>query len=127
MLSKIKITLIALAATITSVMAQSPDMINYQGVARDAAGLPIANQNIRVRLKVHDATANGNVQYSEVRKLTTTANGLFNLQIGSSGAFSTTGFFAAITWGSNAKYLQVELDATGGTNYTNMGTQQLVS
>src|SRR6185436_16835653 len=43
------------------------------------------------------------------------------------GALSTTGSFAAITWGSGNKYLQVEMDPTGGTAYTNMGTQQLVS
>lgn len=127
MLSKFKIIFIACMASIIAGMAQSPSQINYQGVARNAAGTPLANQNIRIRLKIHDATAGGTVQYSEVRNLTTNANGLFNLVIGSTGATSTTGSFAAITWSGGPKFLQVEMDPTGGTTYTNMGTQQLVS
>jgi C1q domain-containing protein len=127
MLKKIKTLFIALIVTSATGLAQSPSQINYQGAARDGAGAPIANQQIRVRLKVHDGTSNGTVQYSEVRKPTTNANGLFNIVIGSTGALSTTGSFAAITWENGNKYLQVEMDPTGGTSYANMGTQQLVS
>ena len=86
MLSKIKTTIIALIATITSVFAQTPNMINYQGVAHNANGTAIANQAIKVRLKIHTATAAGTIQYSEVRNVTTDASGLFNIQIGSTGA-----------------------------------------
>jgi len=127
MFKKIKTLFIALVVTSASALAQSPSQINYQGAARDGAGAPIANQQIRVRLKVHDGASNGTVQYSEVRKPATNANGLFNIVIGSTGALSTTGSFAAITWGSGNKYLQVEMDPTGGTAYINMGTQQIVS
>ncbi len=106
---------------------QTPDVINYQGVAHQINGNPIANQAISIRLSVHHATLNGAVQYSESRTVTTDGDGLFNLQIGSAGALSTTGSWSAITWDNGAKYLQVEMDAAGGSNYTNMGTQQLVS
>lgn len=127
MLKKIKHTIILMVVAITTTWAQSPNQINYQGVARDAAGNPLANQNIKVRLKIRNNTAGGTVQYSEVRALTTAANGLFTIQIGSAGAALTSGSFAAITWATAPKFLQVELDPAGGTNYVNMGTQQLVS
>lgn len=127
MLTKFKHTLIALVIGITSAFAQTPNMINYQGVAHNANGTAIANQSIKVRLKIHNNTAGGTVQYSEVRNVTTDASGLFNIQIGSTGTVSTTGSWAGITWENGAKFLQVEIDPTGGTSYINLGTQQLLS
>lgn len=127
MKNKITLFLAALIMSITSLMAQSPNMINYQGVARNAVGNPIANQNIKVRFKIRSNTPTGTAQYSETRTLTTTATGLFNAQIGSTGATATTGNMTAIKWDNGAKYLQVEMDATGGNNFKDMGTQQLVS
>lgn len=127
MKKQITFIIVLLFAGLTALMAQTPNMINYQGVARDASGNPIANQSVRIRLKVHDGTANGLVQYMEVRKPTTNNGGLFNIQIGSAGALSTSGSFASINWGNGAKFLQVEMDPTGGNNFTNMGTQQMVS
>ncbi|HRC33068.1 MAG TPA: hypothetical protein PK736_06460 [Bacteroidia bacterium] len=126
---KLKITFIiaALFVSLTSLMAQSPNMINYQGVAHNVNGTAIANQNIKVRLKIRQGTAQGTVKYSEVRSLTTDASGLFTIQIGSAGAVSTTGSWASITWETGAKFLQVEMDAAGGSNYTDMGTQQMLS
>ncbi len=38
-----------------------------------------------------------------------------------------SGTFSAINWGKNAKFLQVELDPAGGSNYTNLGTTQMMS
>lgn len=127
MYTKLKTTLLAFIISITVAMSQAPNIINYQGVAANSAGAALANQNIRVRLKIHNSTATGTIQYSEVRTLTTDATGLFNIQIGSAGAVSTTGSWAGITWDNGAKYLQVEVDPAGGTSYVNMGTQQLVS
>lgn len=126
---KLKITFIiaALFVSLTSLMAQSPNMINYQGVAHNVNGTAIANQNIKVRLKIRQGTAQGTVKYSEVRSLTTDASGLFTIQIGSAGAVSTTGSWASIAWETGAKFLQVEMDAAGGSNYTDMGTQQMLS
>ncbi|MBK7966650.1 MAG: hypothetical protein IPK10_16160 [Bacteroidetes bacterium] len=127
MFKNLKTTILALIFCITTSVAQVPNMINYQGVAHDTSGTPIANQLIKVRLKIHDATSFGPVVYSEVRKLTTDASGLFNIKIGSTGANSTTGSWAAINWASGLKYLQVEMDPAGGNSYINMGSQQFLS
>ena len=51
--------------------------------------------------------------------------GLFNLIIGS-GAIQQ-GAFSSINWAGDSYYLKIEMDITGGTNYTNMGTTQFLS
>jgi hypothetical protein len=38
-----------------------------------------------------------------------------------------SGTFSGINWGKNAKFLQVELNTTGGTTYTDLGTTQMMS
>ena len=108
--------------------AQAPQLINYQAVARNAAGQPFTNQAVSVRLTVRQSTADGTVQYQETHNVTTSAQGLLNVQIG--GGTPNTGTFAAITWtDGQPKFLQTELDPDGAAAqpFVNMGTQQLVS
>lgn len=108
-------------------MAQVPDVMNYQAVARNNAGAALANQTIKVRLTINK---NAVLQYSETRQVTTNALGLFNIQIGSAGALSTTGSFSAINWQSNAApgyVLKVELDINNSNVFTDMGSQTLVT
>lgn len=108
-------------------MAQVPDIMNYQAVARNNSGQALASQTIKVRLSI---VKNNIAQYSETRQVTTNALGLFNVQIGSAGALSTTGDFAAINWENNAAPgygLKVELDISNSGLFTDMGSQALVS
>jgi hypothetical protein len=107
--------------------AQAPNLINYQGVARNAVGNPLPNQTINLRLSVHNLSASGTVVYTETRPITTNLGGLFSVQIGSTGASSTTGSIAGVNWLTGDKYLQVEIDPTSNNNYLNMGTVQLIS
>lgn len=107
--------------------AQAPNQINYQGVAVNSVGTPIINQNIALRLTVHQNTANGTILYSESRNTSTDETGLFNIQIGSTGASAVLGSWSNINWENGAKFLEIEMDATAGTNFIDMGTQQLVS
>ncbi len=109
------------------VTAQVPDVMNYQAVARNNSGQALANQTIRVRLTINK---NAVSQYSETRQVTTNALGLFNVQIGSSGALSTTGSFSGINWQNNAApgyVLKVELDINNSGTFTDMGSQTLVT
>ncbi|MES2893409.1 MAG: hypothetical protein V4725_15400, partial [Bacteroidota bacterium] len=106
---------------------QAPAEINYQGIARNAVGNVLAQKNITIRLSVHDANGTGPVVYQEVRKITTSNLGMFNIAIGSAGAASVQGTLGAVNWGAGLKFLQVELDATGGNNFIDLGTGQLLS
>ncbi|MFC4261825.1 hypothetical protein ACFOWM_02950 [Ferruginibacter yonginensis] len=107
--------------------AQAPNIFNYQGVARNPVGNALANKNITIRLSVRDNNANGAVVYSETRSITTNAFGLFNVQIGSGGATNVNGTIAAVNWASGTKFLQVEMDANGGSSFVALGTTQLAS
>jgi hypothetical protein len=115
---------ILLFAAVTAV-AQAPQKFNYQGVARTSSGTPLVSTAIGLRLTVHDATATGTTLYQETFTPTTNAYGLFTVAVGTGTVVSGT--FASITWASGPKYLQVEIDPAGGTAYTSIGSDQLLS
>ena len=110
--------------TTSSVFAQTPQNINYQAVVRNNTGDVIKNQSVSFRLSITEGL-NGVTTYSETHPATTNSLGLVNLTIGTGTA--TTGTFVAINWALGQKFLKIEVDAMGGTNYTLMGTQQFVS
>ena len=110
-----------------AIYGQAPTQLNYQGVARKANGHGISNENIKLRLSIHDGTAAGPVVYKETRSVTTNAFGLFNVAIGSPGATNVIGSVGLVNWATGNKYLQVEMDPDGGNNFSNMGTSQLLS
>lgn len=108
------------------IWAQAPQAVNYQGVARNAAGTPYASQAISVRLSIRNHTMNGTVVYSETRNVTTNAFGLFNIQVGSAGASAVQGDFAGIDWSNGSKFLQTEISVSSQP-YINLGTTQMIS
>jgi len=110
-----------------SAFSQAPNLLNYQGVARNTVGNPLPNQTMKLRLSVHDLLPSGAVVYSEIRQITTNLGGLFSVQIGSAGASSSTGTIAGVNWIVGNKFLQVELDPASNNNYLDIGTVQLVS
>lgn len=108
-----------------TLLAQIPQAINYQAVVRDGDGNPISEETVSVRLSIHSESATGPVVYSESHAVTTTAGGLINLAIGQGTIIS--GEMSNVNWLEYPKYLQVDLDEAGGSNYIEMGTSQLIS
>jgi uncharacterized protein (TIGR02145 family) len=106
-------------------MAQGPQGIPYQAIARNASGVAIANTAVKVRFSIRDSIATGAIKYQETHNPTTSALGLFSVNVGMGTVVSGT--FSGINWGKNAKFLQVELNTTGGTTYTDLGTTQMMS
>ncbi len=104
---------------------QVPQFINYQAVARNAQGNALVNQTITVRLTIHANTPSGAIAYLETDTVTTNQFGLFTIAVGR--ATTIPGGFSGISWDSGPKYLKVEMDAAAGTNFTNMGTTQILS
>jgi len=114
-----------LTATTPTAQAQVPQGISYQGAARDASGAPIASQTIGVRLTVLADSPVGPAEYAETHTLATTNLGLFSLVIGTGNVQS--GSFAGIGWAAGPRFLKVEIDPNGGSNYLTMGTSQLLA
>ncbi|THU31586.1 hypothetical protein FAM09_28595 [Niastella caeni] len=128
-MKKLHLLLIVLFVT-TMATAQTPQLINYQAVARNSSGQALVNQSIKVRISLNATDATSAVTfYSETRTVTTNALGLFNVQIGSSGATTTYGNINNTEWtdGSKTRSIKVELDVNNSGVFTDMGSQQLVS
>lgn len=100
-----------------------PQKINYQGIARNSTGEPLATKTIKIQLSF---ISGGSVIYSQTSSVTTNAFGLYNLVINDGSATSTTGSFAAITWGAGVS-LKTEIDPENGSDFTDMGTTELNS
>ena len=112
-------------STCETALAQAPQGIPYQAIARNASGVAIANTAVKVRFSIRDSIATGPVRYQETHSPTTSVLGLFTVNVGMGSVVS--GNFSGINWGRNAKFLQVELNTTGGTTYTDLGTTQMMS
>ena len=124
-LSTLAISLITNYFALNTCKAQAPQGIPYQAIARNASGVAISNTAVKVRFSIRDSIATGPVRYQETHSPTTSALGLFSVNVGMGTVVSGT--FSGINWGKNAKFLQVELDPAGGTSYTNLGTTQMMS
>ncbi len=114
-----------LSALAFATVAQ-PQKINYQALALGSNGKPLKNATVALRLSILDSAANGTVLYTETQLATTDAGGQFSVYLGT--GTPTAGTFASLPWANGKdKFLKVEMDAQGGTNYQVMGTTQLVS
>jgi hypothetical protein len=119
------ITILTLLLISQVLHAQAPQATSYQAVIRNSSGNVLSNQLVKVRFSIRDSAANGTVVYQETQTPTTNAQGLINLFAGQGTA--VIGTFAGINWGNKSKFLQTEIDITGGSNFTDMGTMQLMS
>lgn len=110
----------------TATFAQTPpNAFSYSAVARDANGNPIATTTIGIQISLRQGSPLGTVVYQENHFVNTDQFGLFNLTVG--GGSVQSGNISTIDWAAANYYLQVGMDANGGTNFLNMGTTQLLS
>ncbi len=117
--------IVSIMLNISIIKAQSPQAFKYQAIARGSTGNILANQNVRFRMSILQGSASGSSVFVETHFLTTNAFGMADLNIGNGTCVS--GNFSTISWGNNSYFLKVELDPSGGTTYTTMGTTQLLS
>jgi uncharacterized protein (TIGR02145 family) len=102
-----------------------PEAINYSGVARDNAGLPVANSAIGLQLGILETTSSGTIIYQEDHATTTDDYGRFSVALGM--GTPSTGVFSILDWGGDSHFLSVGMDVNGGTTYQLMGTTQMLS
>jgi hypothetical protein len=99
-----------------------PQAINYQAVARDAAGNLITGP-LGVRISIRSGSVSGPVVYQETHNVVANMYGLFNLGIGL--GTPVVGSFGAIDWSAGTYFAQVEVNP--GTGFLNLGAQQILS
>ena len=118
------LSLVAITTLSLNSLAQAPESFNYQAVVRNAVGLILNNQTVGMRLSIQQGSIGGAAVYIETFSSTTNGYGLVNLEIGTG---TTTDDFSMIDWGSGPYFIETAVDVSGGTNYSVMGTSQLMS
>jgi hypothetical protein len=117
--------LICLAFLSLNAFSQAPEGINYQAVVRDLAGSTIVNSPVGLKLSLLQTSATGTVVYEESFATFSNDFGLVNVVFG--GGTVISGSFASVDWSMGPYFIQVAADVAGGTNYSVLGTQQLMS
>ncbi len=108
-----------------ALLAQVPQAFEFQGVARDLSGNVLVSWPISLRLGIVANTSGGALVYQETQAVSTSPLGLFTVQVGN--GTPVLGTFAAVAWTAGPRFLKVELDPAGGSDYQLMGTSQLLS
>ncbi|MBK8144694.1 MAG: hypothetical protein IPK62_06655 [Bacteroidetes bacterium] len=106
--------------------SQVPTLFNYQGIARAADGTPLANQQISLKFAILPTADALLPEYEETQKVPTNAFGLYSVQIGN-GTSTTLRTIKDVKWETGNKYIKVSIDPSGGTNFVDLGTNQLLS
>lgn len=92
-----------------------PMGMNYQAVARDAQGMPIANQGVYLRISLTSADEVPEVYYQEIHEARTDELGLFDLVIGKGDASGKT--LKDVPWAKGDIWLSIELATDANPQY----------
>ncbi len=110
-----KCILLLLMAFVSGLLfGQVPQQLNYQAVLRHSDGTLMAEENVAVVVTILKSDLTTAV-FEETHTLTTTAQGIINLKIGSKEDLSL------VQWDDNTYFLEVNV------NGTSMGASQLLS
>jgi hypothetical protein len=109
----------------SSIFAQAPQKMSYQAIIRNSNDSLLISTPVGMLISLVQSSPTGTVVYSETQTATTNANGLVSLQIGIGTAVSGT--FAGIDWAAGPYYVKTETDLSGGTNYTIISSNELLS
>lgn len=124
-MNKLFVCLAMLCLAPLFIYAQSPKAFNYQAIARDQNGEVLSGQSIGLRISLLQGAIDGSTVFSERHVQTTNEFGLLTLKIGAGETLS--GSMDDIQWGNDDFFLKIEMDISGGSNYIEMGTSQLLS
>ena len=109
----------------TLAYSQAPEAFNYQALIRDGSGNILANAPVAIQISILQDSEIGSAVYVERFNPTTTAYGLIAVKIGKGSVQSGT--FSSIDWGAHQYYIKTEVDPNNGTDFTTMGSSQLLS
>lgn len=119
------LSLITILYMCISVYAQSPDLISYQAVVRDASGNLVTETNIQMEISIIQGIILGEDVYIEIHKTSTNINGLISIEIGAGVPVSSD--FSTIDWSDGPYFIKTGIDLNGGAKYTITGTNQILS
>jgi hypothetical protein len=118
-------TLLITAALSFGAFSQAPEKMSYQAVIRNSNGELVKNSPVGIKVSILQTTSDGTAVYAETHTPSTNNDGLVTMEIGEGTVAS--GNFASINWSTGLYFIKTETDPTGGTDYTIVGTSQLLS
>ena len=98
-----------------SLLAQTPASFSYQAAIRDISGNVAANQAVSIEIDILQGGSEGISVFSETHNVTTNAQGVINLTIGSVEDLNV------VDWSSNSHFIKITVDGIV------LGTSQLIS
>ena len=122
-------TLLILLMYCSLIAQHVPNGINFQGLARDPLFQPISNQSISIRISIYDSINFSSPDYQEIQNTTTNNFGLFSLIIGKGNVSGNSNYSSLLQldWSISPRFMTIEVDAMGGSNYLIYDTVSLVS
>jgi len=109
----------------SSIFAQAPQKMSYQAVIRNTSGALVSSASVGMQISILQGSVAGTAVYAETQTPSTNANGLVSIEIG--GGTIVSGNFSTINWANGPYFIKTETDPTGGTAYTIVGTNELMS
>ena len=114
-MKKITLLLVLLLFAVTGIWAHTPNEFKYQAILRNADGTIMAQESVQADISILQGSATGTSVFDETHNITTTAQGLINLNIGSQADMSV------VDWSADIYFIGISV------NSTVMGTSQLLS
>ncbi|WP_299440108.1 tail fiber domain-containing protein [uncultured Aquimarina sp.] len=116
--------LITMLLLVNMALSQTPNAFNYQAAVRDTNGELLVSTSIGIEMIIRQGGTAGTALYTETHTASTNTYGVFSIAVGTG---TTSDSFTAIDWSVNTYYIEVGVDISGGTSYSSIGTQQLLS
>ncbi|MBX2928058.1 MAG: hypothetical protein KF852_09505 [Saprospiraceae bacterium] len=102
-----------------------PPGINYQAVARDGKGVPLAGREINLKISLLAGDAYGKSVYEETHRLITNELGVFSLVVGQGSV--EKGNFTNVPWSEYQIWMEIALDEDGNGNYLPLSASRLMA
>ncbi len=118
-------TLVFLFACVLAFAQGVPPGINYQAVARDAKGAPLAHQNIQLKISLLAGDAAGKSVYEETHSVRTGELGMFSIVIGQGTSLS--GDFTRVPWSEYQIWMELAVDETANGDYIPLSATRLMA
>ena len=119
------ITILIVVLSAEFIQAQAPNKINYQAVIRNEDGSVVADQEVRMEIQLIRDFDDGPIDYLEEHVVTTNQFGLVHFQIGN--GIPMLGNMLNIVWGEHPYFIHLAVDITGGIDFVNLGSSELLS
>lgn len=108
-------------------LSQNHKGIAFQAVARTSYGVIMPNKLIQIRISILKDTLSEEIQYQELKSISTSPLGLFTILIGVAepAKIVTIGAFEKINWTTSTYFIRVEIDPDNHLQFIRIGQQQI--